>query len=121
MNRGNICVTLRVLELRYYLTAGGESPFQSWFTDLDAPAAAKVSVALVRLEQGNTSNAKSVGEGVLEYRIDWGPGYRVYYATLGSVCVLLLCVGDKRKQSSDIDRALEFLRDYKQRTRTHET
>src|SRR5277367_1052482 len=65
-----------VLELRYYLTAGGESPFESWFSDLDAAAAVKVSVALVRLGQGNTSNAKSVGEGVLEYRIDWGPGYR---------------------------------------------
>jgi putative component of toxin-antitoxin plasmid stabilization module len=60
---------LRVLELRYYLTAGGESPFESWFSDLDAAAAAKVSVALVRLGQGNTSNAKTVGEGVLEYRI----------------------------------------------------
>ena len=58
--------------LRYYLTAGGESPFESWFSDLDAAAAAKVTVALVRLGQGNTSNAKGVGEGVLEYRIDWG-------------------------------------------------
>jgi hypothetical protein len=55
-----------MLQLRYYLTAGGESPFESWFSDLDAAAAAKVSVALVRLEQGNTSNAKGVG-GVLEY------------------------------------------------------
>jgi putative component of toxin-antitoxin plasmid stabilization module len=62
----------RVLELRYYLSAGGESPFESWFSDLDAAAAAKVSVALVRLGQGNTSNTKGVGEGVLEYRIDWG-------------------------------------------------
>jgi hypothetical protein len=62
----------KVLELRYYLTAGGESPFESWFSDLDAAAAAKASLALVRLEQGNTSNAKTVGEGVLEYRIDGG-------------------------------------------------
>ena len=61
-----------VLELRYYLTAGGESPFESWFSDLDAAAAAKVSVALMRLGQGNTSNAKGIAEGVLEYRIDWG-------------------------------------------------
>lgn len=60
-------------QLRYYLTGDGQSPFESWFSDLDAAAAAKVSVALVRLGQGNTSNAKSVGEGVLEYRIDWGP------------------------------------------------
>jgi len=52
-----------VLELRYYLTAGGESPFEGWFDDLDAAAAAKVSVALVLLGQGNTSNTKTVGEG----------------------------------------------------------
>lgn len=53
----------RVLVLRYYLTAGGESPFESWFDDLDAAAAAKVSVALVRLGEGDTSNVKGVGEG----------------------------------------------------------
>ncbi len=69
--------------MRYYLTAGGESPFGSWFSDLDAAAAAKVTVALVRLEQGNTSNAKGVGEGVLECRINWGPGYRVYFGRDG--------------------------------------
>jgi len=55
---------------------------------------------------------------VCELRIDWGPGYRVYYAMLGRVCVLLLCGGDKRKQSSDIDRALEYLKDYKERSET---
>ena len=64
-----------MLELRYYLASDGGSPFEKWFVGLDAQAAAKVSVALVRLEQGNLSNAKGVGEGVLEYRIDWGPGY----------------------------------------------
>jgi putative addiction module killer protein len=52
---------------------------------------------------------------LFELRIDWGPGYRIYYATLGKVCVLLLCGGDKRKQASDIDRALEYLKDYKGR------
>lgn len=64
----------RVLELRYYLTASGESRFESWFDDLDAAAAAKMSVALVRLGQGNTSSTRTVGEGVLEHRIHWGPG-----------------------------------------------
>ena len=82
-----------VLELRYYLTASGESPFESWFSDLDAAAAAKVSVALVRLGQGNTSSTKSVGEGVLEYRIDWGPGYRVYFGRDGETVVILLTGG----------------------------
>ena len=63
---------------------------------LDASAAAKVSVALTRVEQGNLSNAKSVGEGVLEYRIDWGPGYRVYFGWDGDVLVILLTGGTKK-------------------------
>jgi putative addiction module killer protein len=104
-----------VLELRYYLTAGGESPFESWFSDLDAAAAAKVSVALVRLGQGNTSNAKSVGEGVLEYRIDWGPGYRVYFGRDGETVVILLTGGAKQRQQRDIKRAKELWTDYKRR------
>jgi putative addiction module killer protein len=104
-----------VLELRYYLTAGGESPFEGWFNDLDAAAAAKVSVALVRLGQGNTSNAKGVGEGVLEYRIDWGPGYRVYFGRGGETLVILLTGGTKQRQQRDIGRAKELWADYKRR------
>ena len=67
-----------MVELRYYLAGDGHSPFEEWFSGLDLAAGAKVYVALVRLEQGNLSNVKTVGEGVLEYRVDWGPGYRVY-------------------------------------------
>ena len=104
-----------VLELRYYLTAGGQSPFASWFDDLDAAAAAKVSVALVRLGQGNTSNAKPVGEGVLEHRIDWGPGYRVYFGRDGETLVILLTGGTKQRQQRDIERAKELWADYKRR------
>jgi putative addiction module killer protein len=91
-------------QLPYYLTAGGESPVEGWFSDLGAAAAAKVSVALVRLEQGNTSNAKGVGEGVLEYRIDWGPGYRVYFGRDGEALVILLMGGTKQRQQRDIER-----------------
>jgi putative addiction module killer protein len=101
--------------LRYYLTASGESPFESWFSDLDAAAAAKVTVALARLGQGNTSNAKGVGEGVLEYRIDWGPGYRVYFGRDGETLVILLTGGTKQRQQRDIERAKELWADYKRR------
>jgi putative addiction module killer protein len=59
-----------------------------------------------------------VGGGVWELRIDYGPGYRVYYAMVGQTCVLLLCGGDKRKQASDIAKAIEYLRDYKQRSKS---
>lgn len=106
-----------VLKLRYYLTGDGKSPFESWFSDLDAPAAAKVTVALARLGQGNTSNTKTVGEGVLEYRIDWGPGYRVYFGRDGEVLVILLTGGTKKRQQRDIAQAKELWADYKQRRR----
>lgn len=67
---------------------------------------------------GTFGDCKPLRQGLSELRIDWGPGYRVYYAMIGRECVLLLCGGDKRKQSSDIERALEYLKDYKERTGT---
>jgi putative addiction module killer protein len=75
-----------MLELRYYLAGNGGSPFEEWFSGLNAAAAAKVAVALARLGQGNRSNAKAVGDGVLEYRIDWGPGYRSISAGTARRC-----------------------------------
>ena len=104
-----------MLELRYYLAGDGKSPFEEWFSGLDAAAAAKVAVALARLEQGNLSNVKTVGEGVLEYRIDWGPGYRVYFGRDGDVLVILLTGGTKQRQQKDIDTAKTNWTDYKRR------
>jgi putative addiction module killer protein len=104
-----------MIELRYYLTGNGKSPFEEWFSSLDAQAAAKVTRALVRLEQGNLSNAKGVGEGVLEYRIDWGPGYRVYFGRDGDVLVILLTGGTKKRQQRDINTAHALWTDYKKR------
>ncbi len=104
-----------MLELRYYLAGDGGSPFEEWFTGLDAPAAAKVAVALARLEQGNLLNAKGVGEGVLEYRIDWGPGYRVYFGRDRDVLVILLTGGTKQRQQRDIEAAKSIWADYKRR------
>lgn len=102
-----------VLDLRYYLAADGRSPFEEWFSGLDAAAGAKVTVALARLGQGNISNAKGVGEGVLEYRIDWGPGYRVYFGRDGETLVILLTGGTKQRQPRDIERAKALWADYK--------
>ncbi|HEX5326266.1 MAG TPA: type II toxin-antitoxin system RelE/ParE family toxin [Acetobacteraceae bacterium] len=95
--------------------AADKAPFARWFDDLDAAAAARVSVALIRLGQGNTSNTRSVGEGVLEYRIDWGPGYRVYFGRDGGTLVILLTGGTKQRQQRDIQRAKEFWADYRRR------
>jgi putative addiction module killer protein len=104
-----------MIELRYYRDGSDDSPFEQWFAALDAQAAAKVVVALARIEQGNLSNVKPVGEGVLEYRIDWGPGYRVYFGRDGNVLVILLTGGTKKRQQRDIDTAKALWADYKQR------
>lgn len=77
------------IEWRYYFGSDGGGPFEDWFTALNAAAAAKVSVALARLEQRDLSNAKGVGGGVREYRIERGPGYRVYFGTDGDTLVIL--------------------------------
>ena len=85
----------------------GKAPLKAGLRTLAAAAAAKVTVALARLGQGNTSNTKCVGEGVLEYRIDWGPGYRVYFGRDGETLVILLTGGTKQRQQRDIARAKE--------------
>lgn len=77
---------------------------------------AKIAARIDRLSLGNFGDCKALGNGLFELRIDWGPGYRVYYALAGRACVLLLCGGDKRKQASEIRRALEYLKDYRERS-----
>ena len=104
-------------QIRYYVAVEGQQPFAEWFADLEAVARAKVTRAIVRLEQGNFSSAKSVGEGVFEYRIDFGPGYRVYFGQDGPKLVILLAGGTKKRQGRDIDAAHGYWRDYKQRKR----
>jgi len=80
------------------VAAGGQQPFAEWYADLDAIARASVTRAIVRLEQGNFSSVKSVGESVFEYRIDFGPGYRVYFGQDGQKLVILLTGGTKKRQ-----------------------
>lgn len=96
-------MTTRVVE---YLE-GGVSPFGRWFDGLHATAAAKVSGALYRIEQGHRSNVKSVGQGVVEYKIDFGPGYRIYFGQKGRTLIILLGGGSKRTQARDIRTAQE--------------
>ncbi len=80
--------------------------FRTWLRGLrDGKAAARITARIRRLEQGNPGDTKSVGSGLLEMRVDYGPGYRVYYVRRGSVVVVLLCGGDKRTQQRDIRRA----------------
>lgn len=106
-----------VIKLRRYQTASGRDVFGDWLAGLkDMRTKAKILARIDRLSVGNFGDCKSLRDGVCELRIDWGPGFRVYYATVGRFCVLLLCGGDKRKQSADIRRAIEYLKDYRERT-----
>jgi putative addiction module killer protein len=98
-----------------YLDESGQSPFAQWFEDLDVQAAAKVATALYRMEQGNFSNVKGVGSGVFEYRIDFGPGYRVYFGKDGDTIVILLGGSTKKRQSLAIANAIGTWNDFKRR------
>lgn len=104
-----------MLEILEYLTPEGQSPFRRWFDRLNAQAAARIATALTRIELGNLANAKSVGQGVLEYRIDYGPGYRLYFGRDGRTLVILLAGGSKARQQKDIEAARMRWADYKAR------
>jgi putative addiction module killer protein len=106
-----------MIEIREYITTQGRSPYAKWFNGLNARAAAKVATALVRMEQGNLASAKGIGSGVSEYRIDFGPGYRVYFGKDGDILIILLGGGTKKRQQRDIEAAQASWREYKQRKR----
>ena len=106
-----------MIELREYIDPEGRSPYARWFNRLDAQAAAKVATALVRMEQGNLSNAQGVGAGVLECRIDFGPGYRVYFGKDGDVLIILLGGGTKKRQQQNIQTAHNLWQEYRRRKR----
>ena len=91
----------------------GKSLFTKWFNSLDAAPAARVTTALYKLESGNFLNVKSAGRGVMEHRIDSGPGYRIYFGRDGDKLIILLGGGRKRTQSKDIDKAQVLWRRYK--------
>lgn len=104
-----------MIDVREYLDRAGHSPFANWFDDLNSQAAAKIAIAIARLEQGNFSNVKGVGAGIYEYRIEFGPGYRIYFGKDGEKLVILVGGGTKKRQQKDISTALALWQDYKQR------
>lgn len=103
---------MNVLE---YVCEDGSCPFRNWFDNLDVQAAAKVATAIVRLELGNVSNVKWIGGGLGEYRIDWGPGYRLYLAKDGDEWIILFVGGTKKRQQADINRSKLLLDEFKGR------
>lgn len=97
-----------------YLRPDGSSPYRKWFDRLPAQVAAKVSTAQLRMERGNTSNIKWF-DGIGEYVIDWGPGYRIYLARDGRTLIVLFGGGTKRGQQKDIERVKLLYAEYKDR------
>jgi putative addiction module killer protein len=106
-----------MIEVRDYIDGRGRIPFRDWVANLNAAARVRVLTAVLRMEQGNLSTAKAVGTGVSELRLDFGPGYRVYFAKDGETLVILLGGGTKRRQQADIATAHALWAEYKRRKR----
>ena len=104
-----------MIEIKEYLLENERCPFANWFNGRNVQAALKVNTCLTRIGNGNLSAVKSVGSGVHECVIDWGPGYRVYLGKDGNKLIILLGGGTKKHQQNDIDRAKELWQEYKKR------
>jgi len=104
-----------MLDIREYHDRAGRSPFREWFDELNSEASRQVTTTLYRMGLGNFSNVKSVGAGVCECRVHFGPGYRVYFGKEDELMVILLGGGTKQRQSNDIKLAIERWEDYKRR------
>jgi putative addiction module killer protein len=103
------------IEIQEFLDASGRSPFARWFEGLNAAAAARVTVALTRLGHGNFSNVEGVGSGVYELKIDFGPGYRVYFGKDGERIMILLGGSTKKRQDAAIAATQAAWAEYKRR------
>ncbi len=108
------------IEIEFYQTPSGHNPFDDWFESIqEMHTRSKILTRLDRLKLGNFGDCKSLGEGIAELRIHYGPGIRIYYSKIGNKVILLLCGGNKRSQSKDIDKAKEYLREYQSRERKY--
>lgn len=114
LNNGTVCVTIEH-DRSARVPGRGRSPYAAWFERLNREAAVKVAAALARMQQGNMSSVKGVRAGVYECRIDFGPGYRIYFGKDGDRMVMLVGGGTKKRQQQDIHTALGRWQDYKQR------
>ena len=106
-----------MIEVREYVDAKGRIPYRDWVVKLDASTRVRAITAVLRMEQGNFSAAKGVGSGVSELRLDFGPGYRIYFGKDGEQLVILVGGGTKRRQQEDIDAAHAMWTEYKRRKR----
>jgi putative addiction module killer protein len=103
------------IEIRWFVDRGGRAPFQLWFALLDTQVQARLTIALTRLARGNRSQVKRLGDGVAELKLDFGPGYRIYFGQDGAALVILLAGGTKKRQSDDVAAAKARWDEYKER------
>jgi len=106
-----------MVAVKEYEQEDGKHPFSIWFDSLNVHAALKVRTAIARMEAGNFSNVESVGQGVKEYKLNFGPGYRIYFGKDGDQLVILLGGGTKKRQGRDIQTAQRLWKEYKSRKR----
>lgn len=107
------------ISIRSFVDLNGRVPFQVWLDSLDRHAQAKIAIALTRLARGNRSNVKGVGGSVAELKVDFGPGYRIYFGQDGVTLVILLAGGTKKRQGEDILTAKVRWTEYKARKTLH--
>jgi putative addiction module killer protein len=112
-----LCYHCAAIEVRQYVDRLGQSPFERWLEKLDDDLQARIAVSFDRLERGNFTAAKGIGAGLQELRLDFGPGYRIYFGRDDERLVILLGGGTKRRQQVDIDKALALWKEYKDRKR----
>ena len=103
------------MDVREYLAANGRNPYREWLDTLDVTPRARIQARVLRFSAGNLGDHKSVGGGVWEARVMFGPGYRIYFGKDGEVLVILLGGGKKKGQQHDIATAHARWKDYKQR------
>jgi putative addiction module killer protein len=107
---------MSLLEVIAYQTLQGKIPYQDWLQSIrDSQMRGRIRTRVDRLRLGNFGDCKSIGAGVLELRMHFGPGYRLYFAQDGQRLIVLLCGGDKSTQSRDVEKALRYWQDYKRR------
>ena len=106
-----------MIEVRQYIDRSGRNPFERWFDKLEDDTQARIVSSIDRLERGNFSAAKGSGKGVQELRLDFGPGYRIYFGVDGDQLVILLGGGSKKRQQADITASQALWQEYKKRKR----
>jgi putative addiction module killer protein len=109
------------LDIREYRAADGKNPYRQWLDTLDVTPRARIQARVLRFSTGNLGDHKSVGGGVWEARVMFGPGYRIYFGKEGQQLVLLLLGGDKSKQGTDVARAQASWKAYQEDKRRGKT